>query len=362
MTRTAAPESSQFELSLFGPGVGEAIVVHLGHQQWMIVDSCLDASGRPAALTYLEQFNVDISSQVKLIVVTHWHDDHIGGIAQICREAHSANFVCSAALKGEEFLTLVCAASQVKLVSQTSGLSEFAEVLEILRDRGDCPQWAHEGSVVFRRNGPFMVRVHALSPSNHTLTEAHQKLGAMIPEMGSYVRRVPLKSPNDLSLALLIETSIMHCLLGADLETGTPPHSGWHAVLRSRVRPNVRSTSIKVPHHGSEDADLEEVWTELLVDSPYALVAPFGKGAKPLPSREDVDRLKARTTELYCSVWPPNISPPRRHNAVDKTVREITTKRRALRRKPGHIRVRASRGDARANVELFDGAKRLSAI
>src|SRR5476651_2566238 len=105
--RTIPPSPNELELSLFGPGVGECLVVHLGSGNWMIVDSCLkEPRGRPIALEYLESLNVDVGSQVKLVVVTHWNDDHIQGIGEIVRAASSARFACSAALGSREFFSV----------------------------------------------------------------------------------------------------------------------------------------------------------------------------------------------------------------------------------------------------------------
>ena len=74
------PKTDEIELSLFGPGIGECAVVHLGNGEWMTVDSCLAADrSTPVAVEYLISLGVDIATQFKLIVVTHWHDDHIKG-------------------------------------------------------------------------------------------------------------------------------------------------------------------------------------------------------------------------------------------------------------------------------------------
>lgn len=43
MTAVATPPvADELEVSVFGPGVGESVVVHLGHGDWMVVDSCLN--------------------------------------------------------------------------------------------------------------------------------------------------------------------------------------------------------------------------------------------------------------------------------------------------------------------------------
>src|SRR6516225_10111580 len=108
MPRTSLPRSDELELSVFGPGIGESLVVHLGWGSWMVVDSCMnEARDKAVALDYLEQLGIDVASQFKLIVVTHWHDDHIRGISQLLGVARSAIFACSAALNNEEFMTLV---------------------------------------------------------------------------------------------------------------------------------------------------------------------------------------------------------------------------------------------------------------
>ena len=45
------PSPDELEISLFGPGRGECVVVHLGNNDWLVVDSCLDnTSSQPVAL------------------------------------------------------------------------------------------------------------------------------------------------------------------------------------------------------------------------------------------------------------------------------------------------------------------------
>jgi hypothetical protein len=49
------PAPDEVEIVIFGPGIGEAIAVHIGYNQWLLVDSCrVGNNKRPAALQYLE--------------------------------------------------------------------------------------------------------------------------------------------------------------------------------------------------------------------------------------------------------------------------------------------------------------------
>ena len=92
------PGRGDFELTLLGPGYGESLVLHLGDGIWVLVDSCLDSDGLPQALRYFESINVDPAEAVDLIVATHWHDDHIRGIADLVETCKKATFCCGAVL------------------------------------------------------------------------------------------------------------------------------------------------------------------------------------------------------------------------------------------------------------------------
>ena len=56
----------EIELTLFGPGYGESVVLHIG--DGAVVDSCIDKDGRPSALSYLE--NLDPAEVVVLVAAT----------------------------------------------------------------------------------------------------------------------------------------------------------------------------------------------------------------------------------------------------------------------------------------------------
>lgn len=361
------PRNDELELSLFGPGKGECIAIHLGNGNWMVVDSCISASdNKPIALSYFERLKVDVPRQVKLVVVSHWHDDHIRGISQVVREANSALFACSAALRYEEFCTLVKQQQEMKLVEQTSGMAEFADVLEILDQRSGSrfasgpDLWAAEGTLLHRNNEPNGIEVLALSPSSQTITDATGELARLIPTVGDQIRRFPRPMPNKLSVVLMVKSVNVHFLLGGDLEVGADQRRGWRAVIESPIRPSVTSSAYKIAHHGSPNADHQEIWSRLLVQNPFAVVAPYAGGKTPLPSPNDVERVKSRTNRLHCTIPPQGFRPERR-SGVDGTMRRVARWRRAVRNKPGHIRLRVPVAGTLEDISvaLFDGAVRL---
>ncbi len=136
MPKLNAPQEAEIEVSVFGPGKGECVVIHVGHGEWLIVDCCrLRKSASPIGLDYLRGLGVDPASQVKLIVATHWHDDHFAGLAELVDVCQSARFVCSAALSNREFLTLLATVGESKLLDD-SGVDELSKVMESLTSRG----------------------------------------------------------------------------------------------------------------------------------------------------------------------------------------------------------------------------------
>lgn len=82
-TESTPPGTGESELTLFGPGYGESIALHIGDGVWIVVDSCIDDEKEPRALRYLEGLGLDPARAVALIVATRWHDDHIRGMAAV---------------------------------------------------------------------------------------------------------------------------------------------------------------------------------------------------------------------------------------------------------------------------------------
>ena len=80
--------------------------------------------------------------------------------------------------------------------------------------------------------------------------------------------------------------------------------SGWTAIVGERTRPEGRASVFKVPHHGSVTADAPEVWRQMLEPEPLAVLAPWRRGDKALPTPEDVARILSRTMTAFASADP----------------------------------------------------------
>lgn len=363
--RYDAPSFDAFEVSLFGGGVGECVLVHLGFNDWLIADCCVNReTGVPAALEYLNRLGVDPTEAVKLVVATHWHDDHVRGLGEMLRRLPHARLACSAALCCDEFKALVAARDDL-MMRGSSGVDEMSAVIRLLRERrtsGQRPaaafpdEWALSNKCLLRLQSEgrsFPSVVHSLSPSTGAMTLAYQDLGSLLTPGP---RRRLIGSANHVSVALWVEVGDVSALLGADLEEPGRPGEGWTAVVQSPGRPPGRATYFKVPHHGSPNADCPEVWTELLRPEPTVAVAPYYRGRRPRPSDADLRRLRGRTPTVFLTREAATVKPKRRAAIVEK---EMATRRRyLLETGVGHVRVRwsAVAPSGQPVVELANGA------
>lgn len=356
------PAPNETEVSLFGPGVGECIVVHLGHGDWVIVDSCTEAGeSEGVALRYLRQLEVDIATSVKAVVVTHWHDDHIRGAAGVLRAAKSAELVCSSALHTRHFQQgLGVSASRAQA---NYGVDEMRGMLDILRERkrgrkaSVGPVWAAADKCILQGDH---YAIHSLSPSDGTLTLAFQELEQLQPRRDAPKRRAVSVKPNQSAVVLWVCSGSNTLLLGADLEVGKDPRTGWLAILSSSTRPRGIADFYKVAHHGSANADHPSIWRELLVEQSTAALAPFSKGTEPLPRKCDLDRIGRSAGAAYCS----SSAKPRRakyERSVEKLLRGVTKNGvRQVRQSMGHVRLRRTLdGTGQWNVDLNGPAFRI---
>ena len=350
-SRATPPAADEFEISVIGPGRGECIILHLGCNQWCVVDSCIPRGfSDPAAFEYLNSFQNNALSGVRLIVATHWHDDHIRGLASLLRSVPNAAFFCSAAINSDNFFTL--AGTAAAAIQGNSGVEEFGAILGLIAQRSPTkkasrlasPKWIIENRNLLNLPAggrPFPVLITALSPSDGTVRLALEELASLLPGSGDKQRRITSRSPNHSSVVLWVEVGSLRALLGADLEHTGNHGEGWMAVLQCHAdRQETHSaTFFKVPHHGSANADHPDVWVHMLADNPLAVLTPYNGGASPLPKEADIARIKKRTDSLYCTTEGAGKAPSR-DAVVEKTMNRELATRRVLAGRPGHVRAR----------------------
>ena len=355
MTEAGTPPGQhEFELTLLGSGYGESVVLHVGSGVWIIVDSCLDEHGIPGALSYLESIGLDPARAVALIVATHWHDDHIRGMARLVEACDRAAFCCAGALCEKEFLAAVRALESRHLSVNGSGLREVYQVLTRLREGVSQPTFAHADRRIFVRGE---CQVWSLSPGDASFRRFLESIGRLLPTAGQAKNRVPSLSPNEVAVALWIEAGDVAALLGSDLEK-----RGWIEILESKARPAGKASAFKVPHHGSKSAHEPKVWTRMLDPEPFAVLTPWERGGRSLPNQGDVRRILSDTPNAYATAGIGASAQARacKNRTVDRTIRESGISLRSLPMSSGALRLRRPFGpQAQWRAEKFGPAGHL---
>jgi len=318
---------------------------------WIVVDSCIDRDKTPRALSYFESIGIDPAQAVSLIVATHWHDDHIRGMAQLVEVCSRAAFCCAAALCKQEFLSAVGALEHRHLSVAGSGVRELHRVFSHLVQAKSEPTHAFADRRIFTHGH---CEVWSLSPSDATFQAFLKSVGGLMTEVGRAKTRISDPSPNDVAVALWIEAGDVKVLLGSDLE-----QSGWVEILQSSARPTCKASAFKIPHHGSGNADVPGVWQQMLDVDPFSVLTPWRRGGHSLPAAQDVNRILGKTANAYSTARHTSLatSPERRNSTVDRTIRESGVKLRRLAMSPGAVRLRRPiGGPATWRIELFGSA------
>ncbi|WP_370864879.1 ComEC/Rec2 family competence protein [Nocardioides agariphilus] len=222
-------------------GQGDALAVRVGPSSAVVVDAGPDGRSVDGCLRRLDV------KRVPLLVLTHFHADHVDGIAGV--------------LRGRS----VDAVEVTRLADPPGGV---AEVERAARGAGLTPAVAPYG--VTRSVGDVTLQVLWPRPDSP----------AVGPGDGS--------TANAASVVLLVEVAGVRLLLTGDLE---PP---GQAAL-ARALPGLRVDILKVPHHGSPHQDLD--WLESL-GARFAVVSVGADNDYGHPAPQVLEALSGAGTEV----------------------------------------------------------------
>lgn len=331
-------------MSLFGPGYGECGLIHVGGGDWIVIDSCVRGGSRsPIALEYLTALGVDLRSAVKLIIATHWHDDHVRGLSQIVDACPGAIFSCSAAVLSTDFLTLT-QATHVGLMMETSGVDEFREIISMLAERSSVhPRFVNEATMLLRKSGTVEVEIFALTPSDKAFIAALADIAKLLPPPYEAKKRITLAGPNHASVAVWMRIGQIHLLFGADLQE--VPGGHWTRVLELPTRPEGRASYFKIPHHGASNGDHPDVWRDLIAKEAVAVLTPFRHGKNFIPGEDDIIRICSKGIAAYTTSSAGRVRPLPLNRTVEKTIAEVAIRRSVVNPAMGHVRSRRPLGD-----------------
>jgi beta-lactamase superfamily II metal-dependent hydrolase len=334
-----------FSMTVFGPGYGESIVVHFGYGRWLVVDSCkVDRRGRPLPLLYLQSVGVDVGRDVQAVILSHWHDDHIRGAAELVEACSSASVCIPASFNNVSFRNFLGSHEDVMSGSHGTGVDEIKAVFRSIRS----PRSATRRKPVLLSSNKEFLRVDpkcetevrfsasALSPSDRQVVMSLESFERLTLNVGETKRRAPATGGNHDSVVLWLEFADS-VLLGSDLEHHADADCGWESVVNSEIKRRGASV-FKIAHHGSTNAHHDRVWAEMLEPKALAIVTPWNRGSG-LPSKGDLERIQTFTENLFLTSEVKKSKQPKLDRQVEKALQHSGVTMLSVRRSSGAVTI-----------------------
>lgn len=285
------PISTDISIILFGKGIGECVLVNIGDNRYVVIDSFINKnSGKPIALDYLESINVPFCN-IELIICTHWHQDHTEGIAEVIKNAPEAKFYISYINKEKNFLTYLTLGSNI----ENSTTHDLFEALNIV-NRSNLYFARHNQVLLEYPDTEFShgkkIQLRAISPQQIEELDFIEHLSLPNSSENTYT----FTSDNKISIATWLTIGEDAVLFGADLENVADSSKGWKAVINNHTFTNTKASIFKIPHHGSKNGHNNDIWTNL-VDKPISITSTYSRSHLPLET--DIDRIKGLSKKFF---------------------------------------------------------------
>lgn len=296
--------NGRFEIHIIGTGggYGESIVVNLGNDEWIVIDSCINPNTKESLpLNFLNEAKIDLS-KVVLVICTHWHDDHIKGLSMLLEACPNAVFSFGQVLDKEKFFDFI-GVDNIKVKSTESNCStiEFNKCIDIISKRLGQSRFATIDKCLFSSKYKGIdLLVYSLSPSQKSMENFNAELALLIDEASKSNVKIINQTPNDKSVVILLRIGENNILLGADLEVKNESNIGWLDIIENSqiVKQHGKSTYFKIPHHGSENGYHDSIWELLLIEKPISSITIWRRSIQ-LPTPEMVELYFNKSDKLY---------------------------------------------------------------
>ena len=117
-----------------------------------------------------------------------------------------------------------------------------------------------------------------------------------------------------------------------------------------------RHEAYKIPHHGSANADDNEIWDQLLIKEPLTMLTPFCRAGVLLPTCDDAQRILAKSPRSYLTAPATRRRYSAQDYAVQKTIDEVALESYAIPNGFGHVRLRKKLNGNDWDVSHFETA------
>lgn len=293
-------DRSRMHVFVAGPGKGEGIAVALPGRGWILIDGAQADLGPPSLRAIFERWRSSADEPVELCLLSHPHDDHVDGFAEIVEALVPKRIALAGTATSPRYVDILKDAPLPRARDQELKATKVRAAFAAIRTWEDRQNHAAEGVC---RSGTALfaaenVSVHVLSPPEDALT--------------SYLKECEkdpkyLKSDaNRYSIVLRVRFGRTEVILPGDLPTtvaGTAVSPGWNEL--TTYDPALSDHAmVKVAHHGSAEAFHRDVMTTGPCDGAW-VVTPFNSSRLPNVAKADgLPRLVQAREQVYLTAVP----------------------------------------------------------
>lgn len=301
-------------LAVFGPGHGEAALLRFPDGSIGVVDGCGEGPRNPV----LGLLSGMPAARLRFVALTHPHEDHLMGMAEVIREFRPEEVWFGGADHPRMYQPIVrrlrraehrtAAEHDAAAPPRHKRLADLVNQMVgrrrtrwgALQSLGDRQLHVDEADCRGHR-----LRVRSLLPTTTSRFRAwrhHRTPATSAAPVETDIEQLDA-DVNDLSAVLLIEWGDTRILLGGDAEVGGQGR-GWTAAdVPDRI------DILKVPHHASSGAFHQPTWERLRTD--VAIVTPYmhAAGSQP-PQPAGLDSFAKHARRLFVTS-PPDWHRPR---------------------------------------------------
>lgn len=358
----APPNQNEIEISLLGGKfIGESIVIHLGDNNWGIVDS-FNFNGSPASIQYLKSMNQDLDN-VKFILLTHWHQDHCKGIAETAELCPNAELWISDCFCSASFIYFLELFNGIIPQTKFDSLNHVRKYLDLPR----TSKRASQDKLIYKNDSNIPLEIYSLTPSDETKELMEANIKDMINQLESKKnslnekKALKLKDENLKSVALVLKLDSVDIILAGDLEIDNRTGIGLSSILESKVIAENNTIIFKIPHHGSKTGYDENIWNKLLSDDPILVSTPYKGGKTVLPTKEMIDIFCDKYPQTYITSNPHVSSSNKLKHSKNtkKKLKKLDVKINKIQGEIGHIKIRFDINGLSPNISLDGRAEKL---
>ena len=290
------PNPNEFLIVVLGgPCEGESIVVHLGNDRWMIIDSC-KVGKDVLALKFLTDNEIPYSN-VDFIVCTHWHADHICGLGEILKSCENAKFLVPIVSQSKIMPYFFIEKIKEKDIHDFETVAEeYAYCMKLANKRKKLSYLFNDVNILKSNVFNHQICIDALSPSSGMFSK-YQKLWAS--RKASDFKESGV-DPNKSSVAIGVSIdNKLHFLFGADLECNRQDSDFVNCNKKCQKRKDVgwcnvccdsntynyhgKYDYVKIIHHSSRNGYCPDMWNNKVSKNVVGVSTIFDKDGLPAP-------------------------------------------------------------------------------